>query len=128
MARQKYFFTEFIDAKLRRIYAERPDSRRPGTCIGLTAYAAELGWPSGILQKRAGILGLTRIIDPPWTDAELKVLARNSHRPPSWIRERLRGRGFLLRSAPAIKTKLWRMSLRDLTGFYSRTRQSLPSS
>ena len=73
MTGRKYFWTSENDAFIRRHY--NPNVRGRARDI-----AAALGVPKWAVNKRAGVLGLSRPKDVPWSPSDIAYLEANFHR------------------------------------------------
>ena len=65
----KYTFTPQLDEALRKAYDSRERLTR-----ALTLLAKETGWPRHAFRARAQQLGIARVKEKPWTEAELTLL------------------------------------------------------
>jgi hypothetical protein len=119
--RVKWVATETIDTMLRRIYAERCDSRS-SELPGLKEYAARIGWPHSALKQRARKLGLARTKETPWLPVELRTLQTYAWMCDARIRLKLKAHGFH-RTETAIHLKLTRTRAKQNLPYY--TAQSL---
>lgn len=116
--RVKYVPTEFIDSKLKQIYALRPD-RRSSPIPSMAQVSKAVGWPKWALKKRAQKLGLTRNTDDrPWTQRELEICERYAWMSDERIRLKLKASGFT-RTCTAIHLKVKRLGLKQSTGHYT---------
>lgn len=89
----KYIFTAGMDDLIRRVYQQYVGmSRRPVA----RALAEKLGLPRWRVSRRALELGcsIPRKKEPIWTEPELSILERFSHRHPSYIQKILKRNGF----------------------------------
>lgn len=74
---QKYFFTQEMDDKIRRLYDSKTET--------ILALAAEFGFPDWTIRRRAAILGVARTKAHNWTSDEDNFLEQNIHLL-SWAR------------------------------------------
>lgn len=112
--RQKWSTNDQIDAAIRRAYEKVP------TKNAINDLARTLGRPRWWVSKRAVTLGLVtpRFKEPPWSEAEIELVAANAHKNPVVIARRLKACGFA-RSATAIVVKIKRLG-------YARGRNADP--
>ncbi len=104
--RWAHLFTPEFDARVRALYQQPPQR-------GLVrATAAALGVPRDVLFARARKLGLTvpRLKEPPWTQAEERLLEEHAHQSPSHVQQIFKRAGFT-RSATAIDVRRRRLKL-----------------
>lgn len=109
-----YVSNDLIDQRLRAIYL-KPDRKRSGD-QSVKKLAAQLKWPKWALTKRAAQLGLSRVKDLPWCEAEIAILERFAWMSPERIRLKLKAAGYT-RSATAIDIKLDRAAARQNTPY-----------
>jgi len=113
--RRKYVFTDQIDQIIREIYLTHRDAKaRPG----IRLLAKRVGMPHWALKKRARELGLARTKELPWSEAELKILARYAWMSDERIRLKLKAAG-CGRTVTGIHLKLKRMRFKHDGSFYS---------
>lgn len=105
----RHVFTLQADEVIRAEYARMLHGRRPYAVKDFLG--SKLGVPGWVTQRRAAELGLTRIKEPRWSDAELELLARHAHKSPQNIRRVFAKHGFV-RSQNAV----WLMLKRRLGG------------
>jgi hypothetical protein len=115
-----YEFTPAIDDRLRALYVTRRNSstdRLPG----LAELSQETGIPGWRLKRRAYDLGLTRVKERPWTEAEVEIVKQWKHLTPVRISIKLKEAGFA-RTETAVRVQRKRLKL-DINnhGQYSAT-------
>jgi hypothetical protein len=107
-----------MDAAVRAIYAQRQITLTD-RLSGMSELAARLGLPEWRLKKRAAELGVSRIKEKGWTEAEVRLLKRWSHLTPGHIAKKFREAGFK-RTVVAVTLQRNRMKLKmNSSGFYS---------
>src|ERR1019366_9883518 len=113
--RRKYAFTDQIDQVIREVYFNHRDAKkRPG----IRLLAKKVGMPHWALKKRARELGLAPTKELPWSEAELRILARYAWMSDERIRLKLKSAGYA-RTVTAIHLKLKRMRFKHDGSFYS---------
>jgi len=113
--RRKYLFTDQIDEFVREIYLNHPGAR---TRPGIRMLAKKVGIPHWALKRRARELGLARTKELPWSEPELKILARYAWMSDERIRLKLKSAGYS-RTVTGIHLKLRRMQFKHDSSFYS---------
>ena len=117
MSARKYRASKEIDDLIRNAYSRmRKDCDRQS----LKLMARRIGWPKWALLHRGRRLGLARTKEPPWSDAELKLLTRWGWMGDERIALRLRAAGFS-RSATAVHLKRKRLRICRSGDWYSAT-------
>jgi len=114
-SRRKHVFNHQIDQLIREIYLSNRSAR---TRPGIPLLAKKVGIPHWALKKRARELGLARTKELPWSEAELRILARYAWMSDERIRLKLKSAGFA-RTVTGIHLKLKRMRFKDDGSFYS---------
>lgn len=116
----KYIFTAEMDAQIGQVYRELVGMQAPGRAKPVKDLAARWGFPHTAVSKRARNLGVLVKMpqDPVWTEEEVELLVKYSHRSPEWIRKHLAEAGYI-RSATAIVLKRKRLGGSMLNGGYS---------
>lgn len=101
--RQRWSTTPQIDAVITRVYQSAP------TKNAINRLAATLARPRWWVSKRAVKLGLVapRFKEPPWTENEIEIAARNAHKHPDVIAHILAKSGYK-RTPTAIVLRLKR--------------------
>jgi hypothetical protein len=112
--KRKYKPTAAIDA----VICEAYQRQRGGDRSALKAASRQLNWPHNAVVKRGAELGISRIKEFPWSEAEQQLLERFGHLAPSGIQRRLAAAGFL-RSIAAIQVKLHRGRIKQNLNGYS---------
>lgn len=114
-SRRKYVFTDQIDQLIRESYHNRQNEK---TRFSVRALAKKVGMPHWALKKRARELGLARTKELPWSEAELRILARHAWMSDERIRLKLKAAGYS-RTVTGIHLKLKRMRFKHDGSFYS---------
>ena len=101
--RQRWSGNDQIDTVIRAAYQRTP------TKGDISRLARTVGRPRWWVSKRASALGLVtpRFKQPPWSEAEIEIVAEAAHRDPTTIRRTLARAGFT-RTETAISVKLKR--------------------
>lgn len=102
--RERWASNEQIDRIITEVYQRAPKKN------DIKKLAVTVGRPRWWVSKRAQKLGLVapRFKEPPWSEAEIELVAANAHKAPPTIRLILAGKGFR-RSPTAILVKLKRL-------------------
>ena len=122
--RKKYFFTPEMDAEIREVYQKAVYMPGFHKTAPVKRLAQRLKIPRWTVSKRAGQLGVRRIIkkEPNWCEQELKILSRQAYKHPEVIQRHLKKAGYY-RSVQGIVLKRKRMYL--LQGLEFETAHSL---
>ena len=115
--RRKYWPSEALDARIRQAYDAR---YRGNDRRAILRLAVACDWPKWRVVRRAAELGLSRIKEPPWNEAELALLEEWKFLTAEAIARKFR-QAELARTATAIKLKLKRLDLDRRAGVYSAT-------
>lgn len=91
----KYVLTDEIREKLYEIY-DTPfkSKKRPKGLLGPKEYARSIGLPEHVVSKWAATLGLARLKEPPWSDAELQLLDEKGYFSPDRLTLIFKQHGF----------------------------------
>lgn len=117
----KYAFTPAMDDAIRtayRLFLDQGDRKAIGSC------ATKLRFPKWAVTRRAAILGLARIKEPPWSDAEVALLERWGHLTAAVIQRKLKEAGFG-RSVNGVHLKIKRERIKQNLDGYSATALAL---
>jgi hypothetical protein len=101
--KRKYHHTEHTDRMIRDFYA----TRRLADCdANIRALCQRMGWPRGVIYKRAVELGVARPRkkEPPWSTEEMDLLEEHAHKNLNAIVEILQRHGYK-RTAIAVATR-----------------------
>lgn len=112
----KYRPTAQIDYLIRNAYLKQ----RMGDRSALKAVTRELGWTRSAVCKRGAELGVARVKEKAWSEAEEVILEHFGHLAPTGIQRKLAESGFL-RSVAAIQVKLNRNRIKGNLEGYSAT-------
>ena len=112
--RRKYKPSAEIDGTIREAYRKQ----RSGDRSALRKVSREIGWTRDAVCKRGAELGVARIKERPWSQAEEDILERFGQMTPSGIRRQL-GIGGFQRSIGAIQVKLQRNRVKQNLDGYS---------
>lgn len=119
----KYNFTPEIDDQIRTLYQDKVGMKSVAYKGYVRDLADKLGMPRWRVSKRAAELGILPIQkkEPVWSDEEIKILDRNSHKVPQRIQIHLKKAGYQ-RSQQGILLKRKRMRfLQNLNGYSARS-------
>lgn len=115
--RRRYSFTPIMDDEIRsayRLFLCENDRK------AITICAQKLHLPKWMVTRRGADLGLARVKEPLWSDAEVAVLERWGHLTDGAIQRRLKAAGFQ-RSINGIHLKLKRLRIKQNLDGYSAT-------
>lgn len=112
---RKYHFTPTVDEEIRRAYHLFLDYNNR---TAISACARKLQVPRWAINRRAAVLGLSRIKEPEWNAAETTILERWGHLTDAVIQRRLKAEGFH-RSINAVHLKMKRLHIRQNLDGYS---------
>lgn len=113
--KRKYCFTAAMDEEIRSAYHVYTEDKNRGA---ISACARQLALPRWMIHRRAAMLGLARIREPQWSDAELILLEKWGHLTDAAIQRKLRAGGFE-RSVNAIHLKVKRLRIKQNLDGYS---------
>lgn len=106
MSRKKFFWTAEQDELIRTRYDSRTET--------ITELARIFGVPRWAVQRRAGMLGVSRVKERPWSPKELTFLeAHYAKKSVFWISKKLH------RSVTAVLMKKKRLGLRKTDDGYT---------
>ncbi|MBY0502716.1 MAG: hypothetical protein K2X03_02320 [Bryobacteraceae bacterium] len=113
--RRKYSFTPTMDDEIRRAYHLFLDfsNRR-----AISACARKLQLPKWMVTRRGAVLGLARVKEPVWSDAEVALLERWGHLTDAVIQRKLKAEGFE-RSINGVHLKMRRLRIKQNLDGYS---------
>ena len=113
--RRKYCFTLAMDDEIRRAYHLFLDCNDRKA---ISACARKLQLPRWMVTRRAALLGLARVQEPPWCAEEVVVLERWGHLTDAVVQRKLHGAGFQ-RSINAVHLKMKRLRIKQNLNGYS---------
>ena len=114
-SRRKYCFTPAMDEEIRRayhLYIEYNNRKAISGC------ARNFRYPKWVINRRAGILGLTRTKEPEWSKEEVRVVEKWQHLTDAAIQRKLKAKG-LQRSINAVRRKVQRLRIKQNRDGYS---------
>ncbi len=93
---KKYYFTEYMDDEIRRVYREQVNIKSKLHTGYLKDLSKKLGIPSWRISKRAVELGAiaSQKKEPNWSDQEIRILQSSAHLSLGRIQVNLKKLGF----------------------------------